>query len=68
LSVVVHDESGAHEQAKSAQEEGAASPVASMAASSAAAVHIEFPGHAFVSVVGSVDPVVIRAVLESLRG
>jgi hypothetical protein len=34
----------------------------------AAAVHIEFPDHAFVSVGGSADPVVIRAVLESLRG
>ena len=64
LPVVVHDESGAHEKDKSAQEEEAtALPVASMAA-----IHIEFPGHAFVSVVGSADPAVIRAVLESLRG
>ena len=62
LPVVVHDESGADEEDKSAQEEKA------MASSSAAAVHIEFPGHAFVSVVGSADPAVIRAVLESLRG
>jgi transposase len=53
LSVVVHDEPE-HEEEKTA--------------SSAAAVHIEFPGHAFVSVVGSADPAVIRAVLESLRG
>jgi transposase len=69
LPVVVHDESGAHEKDKPAQEEEpAASPVASLAACSAAAVHIEFPGHAFVSVVGSADPAVIRAVLESLRG
>jgi transposase len=57
LPVVVHD-APAHE------EEAAPSP----AASSAAAVHIEFPGHAFVSVVGCADPAVIRAVLESLRG
>jgi putative lipoic acid-binding regulatory protein len=35
--------------------------------SSTAAIHIEFPGHAFVSVIGSADPAVIRAVLESLR-
>ena len=49
LPVVVHDESGAYEEDKSAHEEKAASP----AASSAAAVHIEFPGHAFVSVVGT---------------
>ena len=64
LPVVVHDESGAYEEDKSAQEEEAtALPVASMAA-----IHIEFPGHAFVSVVGSADPAVIRAVLESLRG
>jgi transposase len=64
LPVVVHDESGAHEEDKPAQEEEAtALPVASMAA-----IHIEFPGHAFVSVVGSADPAVIRAVLESLRG
>jgi transposase len=69
LPVVVHDESGAHEKDKSAQEEEAtAPPVASIAACSAAAVHIEFPGHAFVSVVGSADPAVIRAVLESLQG
>ena len=65
LSVVVHDEFAAHEEDKSVQE---APPVASMAASSAAAVHIEFPGHTFVSVVGSADPAVISAVLESLRG
>lgn len=57
LPVVVNDEP-AHE------EEAAPSP----AASGAAAVHIEFPGHAFVRVVGSVEPAVIRAVLESLRG
>jgi transposase len=58
LPVVVHDEPAPEE------EEEPASPVAS----SAAAVHIEFPGHAYVSVVGSADPAVIRAVLESLRG
>ena len=68
LSVVVHDESAAHEQARSAQEEKTPPPVASLAVSSAATVHIEFPGHAFVCVVGSADPSVIRAVLESLRG
>lgn len=55
--VVVHDKP-VHEKEKTA------SPAASLAA----AVHIEFPGHAFVSVVGSADPAVIRAVLESLRG
>jgi hypothetical protein len=58
LPVVVHDEPAPEE------EDEAASPVAS----SAAAVHIEFPGRAFVSVVGGADPAVIRAVLESLRG
>jgi|ERR1035437_5661576 transposase len=69
LPVMVHDESAAHERDKSAQEENATTPpVASMAASSTAAVHIEFPGHAFVSIVGSADPAVIRAVLEGLRG
>ena len=52
LPVVVHDEP-VHEEEKTA---------------SSAAVHIEFPGHAFVSVVGSADAAVIRAVLESLRG
>ena len=60
LPVVVHDESAAHEEDKSAQKEASSSP--------AATVHIEFPGHAYVSVVGSADPVVIRAVLDSLRG
>jgi transposase-like protein len=68
LSVVVHDKSAAHEQARSAQEEKTPPPVACLAVSSVAAVHIEFPGHAFVSVVGSADPSVIRAVLENLRG
>ena len=55
LPVVVQDEP--------AREEEAAAPAAS-----SAAVHIELPGHAYVSVVGSADPAVIRAVLESLRG
>jgi transposase len=55
LPVVVQDEREHGEEA--------AAPAAS-----SAAVHIEFPGHAFVSVVGSADPAVIRAVLESLRG
>jgi transposase len=64
LPVVIHDEPAAHEEDKSAlEQEKAASP----AASSVSAIHIEFPGHAFVSVVGSADPAVIRAVLESLR-
>jgi hypothetical protein len=61
LPVVVH---GAPAQ----EQEEAASPAASLTGASAAAVHIEFPGHAFVSVVGSADPGVIRAVLESLCG
>jgi hypothetical protein len=68
LPVVVHDESAAHEQARSAQEETPPPSVTSLAVSSAVAVHIEFPGRAYVSVVGSADPAVIRAVLESLRG
>ncbi|MGO8751115.1 MAG: IS66-like element accessory protein TnpA [Thermoguttaceae bacterium] len=69
LPVVVHDESGADEEDKPPQEEKATAPaVASMAAFSTAAVHIEFPGHAFVRVIGSADSAVIRAVLESLRG
>jgi transposase len=68
LPVVVHDKFGAHKEDKSAQEEVATvPPVTPMAASSTAAVHIEFPGHAFVSIVGSVDLALIRAVLESLR-
>jgi hypothetical protein len=57
LPVVVHDDPVNEEE-----------KTASAAAFSAAAIHIEFPGHAFVSVVGSVDSAVIRAVLESLRG
>jgi len=31
-------------------------------------INIEFPGRALVSVEGQVDPVLVRAVLESLRG
>ena len=39
---------------------------ASADVSSAAAIHIEFPGHAFISVVGSADVAVVRAVLTTL--
>ena len=56
LPVVVQDEP-AHEEDEAS----------SLVTSSTAAIHIEFPGHAFVSVIGSADPAVIRAVLESLR-
>jgi transposase len=34
---------------------------------SAGAIHIEFPGHALVSLEGHVEPEMIRAVLECLR-
>lgn len=34
----------------------------------AATINIEFPGRALVSVEGSPDPAVVRAVMESLRG
>ena len=57
LPVVIHD-APAHKEEQAA----------SAAVPSAAAIHIEFPGRAFVSVVGSADPALIRAVLESLRG
>jgi transposase len=64
LPVVVHDEPAAHEKGKSAlEQEKAASP----AASSFAAVHIEFPGHAFVRVIGSADPAVIREFSARMR-
>jgi len=56
LPAVVQDEP-AHEEDEAS----------SLVTSSPAAIHIEFPGHAFVSVIGSADPAVIRAVLESLR-
>lgn len=39
-----------------------------LARASAGAINIEFPGRALVSVEGSPDPAVVRAVLESLRG
>jgi transposase len=32
------------------------------------AIHIEIPGRALVSLEGHVDPAIVRAVLESLRG
>ena len=41
---------------------------AQAAAASRGTINIEFPGVALVSVKGSVDPAVVRAVLESLRG
>lgn len=40
----------------------------SVAARSSGAIHIEFPGRALVSVEGSVEAALVRAVLESLRG
>ena len=39
-----------------------------LATASAGTINIEFPGRALVSVEGSPDPAVVRAVLESLRG
>jgi transposase len=39
-----------------------------LAAASAGSINIEFPGRALVSVEGSPDPAVVRAVIESLRG
>jgi transposase len=57
LPVVIHDVPAHKEE----QDASAAVP-------SAAAIHIEFPGRAFVSVVGSADVAAVRAVLESLRG
>ncbi len=41
---------------------------ASVAAPVSGAIHIEFPGRALVSVEGRVEAVLVRAVLESLRG
>lgn len=38
------------------------------AAPSSGAIHIEFPGRALVSVEGNADAVLVRVVLESLRG
>ena len=57
LPVVIHDVPAHKEE----QDASAAVP-------SAAAIHIEFPGRALVSVVGSADVAVVRAVLECLRG
>jgi transposase len=57
LAVTVSDES-AHDQVQEA----------APAETSTGAVHIELADRALISVVGFVDPVVIRAVLESLRG
>ena len=39
-----------------------------LATASAGTINIEFPGRALVSVEGSPDPAVVRAVIESLRG
>jgi len=39
-----------------------------LAVSSNLTINIEFPGRALVSVEGQVDPALVRAVLESLRG
>jgi len=51
------------DEAESGEEQNA-----SVAAPSSGAIHIEFPGRALVSVEGSVDAALVRAVLESLRG
>lgn len=42
--------------------------IASVAAPSSGAIHIEFPGRTLVSMEGRVDATLVRAVLESLRG
>lgn len=39
-----------------------------LATASPGAINIEFPGRALVSIEGSPDPAVVRAVIESLRG
>jgi transposase len=57
LSVTVSDEPG-NEQVRE--------PVS--AEHSRGTINIEFPGRALVSVEGRVDPNIVRAVLESLRG
>lgn len=41
---------------------------ASVAAPSSGAIHIELPGRALISVEGRADAVLLRAILESLRG
>lgn len=57
LPVMVEDEPSGCEQQKN-----------ELAAASAGTINIEFPGRALVSVEGSPDPAVVRAVIESLRG
>lgn len=56
LPVMVEDEAASVE------------PPNKLATASAGTINIEFPGRALVSVEGSPDPAVVRAVLESLRG
>ena len=60
LPVAVVDESAAAD-AEPANERASAIPF------STGAIHIEFPGRALVSVEGSADPALVRAVLESLK-
>ena len=43
-----------------------AAPVAEIASVQAGTIHIELPGRALISLEGSVDPAMIRAVLRSL--
>ena len=57
LPVTVEDEPSGVEQQEN-----------KVAAASAGTINIEFPGRALVSVEGSPDPAVVRAVIESLRG
>lgn len=57
LPVTVEDEPSGVEQQEN-----------KVAAASAGTINIEFPDRALVSVEGSPDPAVVRAVIESLRG
>ena len=57
LPVTVEDEAAGVEQQEN-----------KLPAATAGTVNIEFPGRALVSVEGSPDPAVVRAVIESLRG
>lgn len=49
------------------QEEIAKPDAGPVLATSSGSIHIELPGRALVSIEGSVDPALVRAVLMSLR-
>lgn len=56
---VVHDQEGQKSEVQTSTQDPTAAAIA--------AIHIELPGRALISVEGGADPILVRTILESLR-